>query len=139
MTRSNLAVILVSLLLVACNTDGNQPSSRNPENFDDFISKFYSDSVFQQSRIAKSLEGVVFEWDVIGDSVIESKWDGKEPFVSAYETVRVTVDGSLQSLNTSMDSIVERIYLENSGFLLERTFKLKEGCWFSARYDVSNL
>lgn len=139
MYKTITTVFFSIALLVACNSCGSQTSSRNPENFDDFISKFYSDSVFQQSRVSIPLDGEILEWDNEEDVVVESNWLGRKPEITGYETVKVTVEGSLQSFIRQQDSVVESIYLENSGFLLVRTFALKEGYWFLIRYDVSNL
>lgn len=130
---------LLCLLLVGCNSGGNQPSSQKPVDFDEFIDRFYSDSAFQQSRVSIPLDGKIIEWDNDEDAVVESDWLSREPVITEYETVKVTVEGSMQSFNRQQDSVVERIYLENSGFLLERTFKLKDGCWFLTKYDLSNL
>lgn len=127
------------MLLVGCNSGGNQPSSQKPEDFDEFIDRFYSDSVFQQSRVSIPLDGEILEWDNDEDVVVESNWLDREPEITGYETVKVTVEGSLQSFIRQQDSVVESIYLKNSGFLLVRTFALKSGCWYLTRYDISNL
>jgi hypothetical protein len=139
MTSFKFTFTLLLLLLVGCNSGGNQPSSQKTEDYDEFIDRFYSDSVFQQSRVSLPLDGKILEWDNEEDVVVESNWLDREPEITGYETVKVTVEGSLQSFIRQQDSVVESIYLENSGFLLVRTFVLKSGCWYLTRYDISYL
>ena len=129
---------------ISCNqpnsiTKFNSSEAIKIEDFNTYISKFYTDSLFQQSRIVTPLEGEILSWDVNVDNVVKSGWLGNEPTVTDYEIIKVTMQSSIQKFDKSQDSIVEKIYMENSGFLMERTFKLSEGQWFLTRYNIKYL
>jgi hypothetical protein len=134
------SILIVSIILASCNqlnSGAKKPVVK--EDFKSFANEFYSDSIFQQNRIASPLQGEILEWDNMADTVIISNWMGRESIVSDYTSILDSYGNAQREYKETQDSIVEKIYIENSGFLLERTFKLLNGEWYLVRYNISNL
>ncbi|MFB6344104.1 DUF4348 domain-containing protein [Saccharicrinis sp. FJH62] len=112
----------------------------NAEVFEKFLEKFYSDTLFQQSRISKPLKGVILDWDDNDDSVIESSWDNKKlEFITSYQSINREMTNTKQSFSSKSNQVTELIFSDNSGFYLEREFIRKKGKWYLERYKISNL
>ena len=145
MKRTVFAFLLIISIALSCNrinskNENAEKQSVKVESFDEFIDKFYSDTVFQQSRIEKPLKGEILEWHETEDSVVSSKWSDRELiFVTDYETLKNSFKNAKQSFMDNSESKIEKIQVENSGFNIEREFNLVNGKWFLVRYDISNL
>ena len=127
-------------LIVGC---GNSQAPRNSvaeeptEEFESFYTRFYSDTSFQNSRIILPLEGTIRSWE--GDGIIEDTWakqkisiTDKGVYMNQYQNLKVEI----KKVNSSY---IERYWLENSGFFIEREFVIREGKWCLSRYDISNI
>lgn len=108
------------------------------EDFDGFYQKFHSDSVFQMERIDFPLKGVYRTGDENPDEVNndfrwnKESWKMQKPF---------EVDKTIyrEELNRSDTLVVHRIYIENSGFSIERKFKLIKCKWVLVFYSEIDL
>lgn len=143
--KNKLLFIVISIfsILTSCeNTAKTKETTEGniSEKFDVFYKAFYSDTVFQKERIAKPLNGKILEWHEVKDSVIESNWNIEEiEFISDLKTKQPLVKNSVWTIIESEDSKIEKLYIENSGFFIEREFKTEKGNWYLVRYDYSNL
>ena len=111
------------------------------ENFDEFLIRFYSDPDFQKSRIAQPLEGKILEWHETEDmEVVTSTWQEGEPeIISDYEAIKSEIENVKHDISKTENSVIEKIYIENSGFFMDREFRLIDGKWYLCKYDISNL
>lgn len=94
------------------------------ENFDEFYSKFHSDSVFQLSRISFPLKGKKI------DSSGEQNWS-KENW--SMLTIPVfEVDTTVFKVHYERSNMVfnQKSWIENSGFSVEHRFELVKRKWF---------
>jgi hypothetical protein len=133
--------ILYCSFFASCNQtakeDGNN-QLKDPivdsEDFDVFNIRFYSDSIFQYSRIIFPLEGQFiggFEkhnwtkdnWIILKNPVVE-KSDSNE-----YQ----------HSFSKSDSLVIEKFWLPESGFKVERRFKRIDNLWFLVYYSDVNL
>jgi len=140
-TRS---IVLILGLIISCHSTNNEQNrtavkSQETENFNKFIVTFYSDTSFQQSRILMPLKGKIQEWHEIKDSVVVSSWNDRDIILTDYGKIQSTLENTIHSIDEYPDSTIEKIYIENSGFILVRTFIILEGKWFLKSYDISNL
>lgn len=128
------------LICISCSLSKPVTADRmNDEDFSTFITRFYEDSVFQQSRIFEPLEGEIITWADNGENTVEISWSGQKPVLDKYEAIKVYLKNVVREFENLQDSIVEHMYINNSGFSLERTFKLIDQEWFLVRYDIVNL
>ncbi len=129
-----LVFLTLNLVFVSCK---NQLAKSIPadEPFDVFFDRFHADSIFQMSRIQFPLPGVNTDHMQMEDTVYhwtESNWELHHDF--NLDTTDFIVEKNI------LDSlVVEKIYLENSGFIVERTFKKLEGLWFLVYFKNINL
>ena len=140
MTSKQLIYLLGCLLLFSCSgnqvNDKSKHSNIKEEQFDAFMSRFYSDSVFQSSRIIHPLEGGMmnsengFEKWEYNISSIPSKMDLSESFP----------EFDLKSENIKLDTIIiEKVWQENSGFKVEKHFVYRNGKWYLKKMDFIYL
>lgn len=108
------------------------------ESFEIFINQFYSDSIFQKSRIILPLEGVINEWDE-NDSVVKSDWKNRKISITNFETIQKYKPNTKHSIEKGNEVSIEKIFIENSGFSMERKFILRERKWYLKEYNISNL
>jgi hypothetical protein len=104
------------------------------ESFETFNERFHRDSVFQLSRIAFPIGGHFAE----GENSHEwtaGNWELlKEP---VRETINAKeYEHNLQKTDTT---VIEKYWIENSGFKVERRFKKIGSKWFLTYYDDINL
>ena len=116
------------------------------ENFDQFQSKFYSDSIFQLSRIDFPLEG--YNSDDISDipsdfaeqmgieiaNDDDYHWD-KEDWLLIQDLDDNVIERSILRTDSL---IIENFIIPNSGFEIIREFKLKEDKWYLVYYFYRN-
>lgn len=134
------SLILVFSLL-SCNRNSQKADNyviKNTvnavESFDKFNIRFHKDSIFQLSRINFPIEGKSIDgfdkqewssknWEMLKTPVVE-KSENKE-----YE----------HSLVKSDTLVIEKYWIKDSGFLVERKFKKIKNKWFLTYYNDVNL
>jgi|GEM_PF-968132 len=125
-------------------------SKAKGESFNEFCKLFYSDSLFQLSRINFPLSGIhnieVEESpsNESGDSTIY-KWE-KENWVilkknsfQGNDSVK-NIDGEIYKRKTQKTDIFicDSVYIEDSGFGVVKKFALKNGKWYLINYSEYN-
>lgn len=119
------------------------------ENFEVFYKRFYSDSLFQISRIIFPLKG--FNSDEY-DSELGKKnppyfWKRKEwKFLETLPQNYVRyekkdwVEEYKKEIKHNKDlSVLEKIFIVDSGYIDERIFKLIKGKWYLVFYSYRNF
>lgn len=144
-----MSLLIISLLLVYCKSETKVESDNGRnlikiENFEEFYSKFYSDSTFQINRIEFPLKGYNSDFDDgIPDDVREElSMKPQEEFMwkkNEWEMLKNVNDENLKKeLNKSDTLVVERIYKEASGYEILRKFKPINNKWYLIYYSYSN-
>lgn len=135
-----LIVLLVNFFTVSCNRkkDLNNYQIRNTateiENFNEFNIRFHTDSIFQLARVnfpigGKSIDGfekhdwTLKNWEMLKTLVIETSQ---------------TKDYK-HSLTKSDTLVIEKYWIPESGFEVERKFKRINNKWFLIYYNDVNL
>jgi hypothetical protein len=109
-------------------------SSNYSENFEEFNRQFHSDSIFQLSRINFPIEGKLIE------GFDKQDWTSKN-----WELMKIPVSekSSLANYKHSVrktdGEVIEKFWIGNSDFLVERRFKKIDGKWFLIYYNDVNL
>ena len=109
-------------------------SSNHSENFEEFNCQFHSDSIFQLSRINFPIEGKLIE------GFEKQNWTSKN-----WELMKIPVSekSSLpnhkHSVRKTDGILIEKFWIDNSDFLVERRFKKIDGKWFLIYYNDINL
>ncbi|MFC0779113.1 hypothetical protein [Flavobacterium sp. HJSW_4] len=105
-----------------------------PENFDEFNKKFHSDSLFQVSRVDFPIEGKhVSGFD-------QHEWTRKNwEFQVILVADKTEIEEYQHSLTKTDTLITERFWIPDSGFEVERKFKLINNKWFLIYYNDVNL
>ena len=105
-----------------------------PENFDEFNKKFHSDSLFQVSRVDFPIEGQ----HVSGFE--QYNWTRKNWQFQAIPVAEKTEIEEYQHSLVKTDTLVtEKFWIPDSGFEVERQFKLIHNKWFLIYYNDINL
>jgi len=139
-----MRTILLIVFVITSGCINSQKNSKQtslaqimPEDFSFFYSKFYNDTSYQNERILKPLKGSIKTWD--DDVVKEETWDNKKITVTSKEKF-IQIYKNLKTDLIKKDTVViEKYWIEQSGFLVEKCFILKSGKWYLYRYDISNL
>src|SRR5690606_30502836 len=105
------------------------------EPFDKFYVQFHADSAFQFERIFFPLPGI--NTDEMGTDDREYHWKA-EDWELHYDMNLDTTEFIVEK-NISDSLAIEKIYKENTGFSVERTFKKIDGKWFLVYYKDINL
>ena len=134
--------ILFFLIIVGCSNppgENTQPSCQEKmaEGFSLFYSKFYNDINFQHERILAPLKGTITTWD--DDIIKEESWDNKEITVTPKEKFLEVYKNLKTNLIKKDNIVIEKYWIEQSGFLIEKTFILKSGKWYLYSYNISAL
>ncbi len=139
----NKLFLLAAIVIIGC-TNAKEEASKtlqkdSIENFTGFYDAFYKDTNFQNSRIIYPLKGEIKSWDEndkpntetwpLGEKIIVVS---KEALLNEYKNLKTT----LEKMNSS---VIEKLWIEQSGFYIEREFILKSGKWYLNRYDFSNV
>lgn len=138
-------IFTVIIFFVSCNKGKKIEKSglENPskkvekklaENFEEFNKKFHSDSIFQISRVDFPIEGkYVSGFD-------QHYWTKKNwEFQIIPVSEKSMSEEYLHSLVKTDSVITERFWIQDSGFEVERTFKLINNKWFLVYYNDINL
>lgn len=135
-----LASLLLILIFLSCKGVSEKATnqimaSNEIENFEDFLIKFRSDSVFRNDRILYPLKG--YNSDDSGDSnTVEYEWSKK--MINYYLGIKYTDIDYVIKIEKSKDLIKETIILEGSGFKIISKYILKENNWYLNYYFYQN-
>lgn len=126
--------LLLFIFLTSCiNTTETAIVKPANESFENFNTRFHTDSLFQLSRIKFPIGGQFVDGFERHEWTIEN-WDlHKEP-VSGKK-----LKGFEHTITKTDTTVVEKIWIENSGFNFERKFKIIEGQWFLTYCKDLNL
>jgi hypothetical protein len=104
------------------------------ESFDSFNTKFHTDSGFQLSRIPFPIDG-----QCVND-VQNARWSKKNwEFLKTPVSLDPDTTECRHSLTMTDSMVTEKFWIDQSGFKVERRFKLKGGKWFLVYYDDINM
>lgn len=125
---SNTLFCLFALLgfTMACQTN-------KIESFKDFRVNFYSDSIFQRSRIVFPLSGINTEEMTMEDTVYY--WKDTDWKIMLKE---IPLEGLKKEVIKTDIKVTEKIYQEDSGFSIISIFQLQNGKWYLVRYEIHN-
>ncbi|RYZ59351.1 MAG: hypothetical protein EOO14_08520 [Chitinophagaceae bacterium] len=140
--KTPLILTAILSLLFSCGQteeiSKEEPAARqakaDAETFEVFNEQFHADSTFQVSRIAFPLEGQQI------DAFEERDWTPQN-----WQMMKMPVGAPLdtfeykRNLEKTDSSVTEEIWVEESGFRVERTFKLKDNKWFLTFYNDINI
>ena len=126
--RSNILLVLLSLLLFACKEKVEEiPKTEIPEDFVEFYNKFHTDTLFQVEHIhfplegmpalapGSDLEGFSFWWERVG-------WKMHKPFDDN--------GGTFTRTFSNFAGIITEQISDNSGqFTMMRRFSKMDGEW----------
>jgi len=115
------------------------------ENFDQFYKAFFTDSLFQMSRINFPLLGPHTKnvGSTFGDS-ISSEWKEEEwtmikkLFPNQDSIIQIGQNVYKRRINKTDSIVEERIFIENSGFEELQKFVIKDGKWYLSYYSLAN-
>jgi hypothetical protein len=130
--------IAFSLAVLQYSTAYSQANKTISENFENFYNRFTSDSTFQISRVVFPLKGAkyYFDNDLKADSTpwIKDKWEFCTTNIYKIDTSKYKTN----LLRNGFD-IKKEVWIQNSGFFMERDFKLINGKWFQVYFLVTFL
>ena len=106
------------------------------ESFDSFNTQFHSDSSFQLSRIPFPIDGQNVN-DLENTRWSKKNWEFLKTPVSL--TPDTDTAECRHSLAMSDTMVTEKFWIDQSGFKVERRFKLRNGKWFLVYYDDINM
>ncbi len=135
-----LASLLLILIFLSCKGVSEKAinqiiTSNEIENFENFLIKFRSDSVFRNDRILYPLKGYNSDDSSNGNS-IEYEWSKK--MINYYLGIKYTDIDYVIKIEKSKDLIRETIILEGSGFKIISKYILKENHWYLNYYFYQN-
>lgn len=107
--------------------------SKIDEPFDAFYDQFHSDAEFQLSRVQFPLEGELVSIDG-GEPWTKEDWEPHLQKVTEisdpdYDTELVKKD----------NEVIDKVWLRDSGFSIERRFQKIKGKWYLVYYQTVNL
>lgn len=134
-----LLLVLITIGCINSKEKINQTTVRQnaSEDFSFFYSKFYSDTGFQSERILTPLKGIIKAWDK--DVIKEESWAKKIVTVTPKEKFFQIYKNLKTDLIVKDTVVIERYWIEQSGFQLEKKYILRSGKWYLYSYDISNL
>lgn len=135
MNKYFIGILFISgSFLLSCKNQGGNKTLKD-EPFDSFYVQFHADSVFQMERIKFPLPGI--NTDEMGTDNSEYVWEA-EDWEMHYDMNLDTTEFIIEK-NITDSLAIEKIYKENTGFSVERTFKKLDGKWFLVYYKDVNL
>lgn len=134
-------IILVLFLVVPIATIYSCKSYKSSvshkfEDFDEFAEKFYSDSVFQFSRIVFNLQGSESYIDQ-KNADIKEEWS-KDDLTSMIPGIDSYSDGYEVKLIKSLNIVKEIIFMPQTGYYEVRTFVLMQKKWYLKTYYINS-
>lgn len=121
---------------------------KGTENFEQFIKVFYTDSLFQVSRIVFPLKGErnidvpITATNVLGDSIITG-W-GKRDWRMLTDTyfpnkdtvITINNERYVRKIKKGNKSVVIDTYIEDSGFSVKEIYALKKNKWYLVLFST---
>lgn len=147
MKKKFMIPIMLCLIIISCNNkknfifeDLNNKNSniQAAEDFNLFYTKFYIDTIFQKQRILKPLKGTIKSIDE-DDKLIEESWLKNKITITAKEEFKKVYKNLKTDLIKSDTLIIEKYWIEQSGFSVEKKYILNSGKWFLYSYNITNL
>lgn len=134
--RIGTYIVICTLLAVVFSTScKNQSAKSIGESFENFYSRFHSDSIFQLERIRFPLPGINTDEMAMDDTIYYWEVENWE----MHHDMNLDTTDFIVEKNISDSLAIEKIYQENSGFMIERTFKKLDGRWYLVYYKDVNL
>ncbi len=141
MRNSILILLLVTFCSFSCNRKREKlenyqikNTANEIENFDEFNVRFHTDSIFQLARITFPIGGK----SINGFEKHEWKLENWEMLKNCVVEKSATKDYK-HSLTKSDTLVVEKYWIPESGFEVERKFKRINNKWFLIYYNDVNL
>ena len=145
---SYLTIVLLMALFSCHNITKDDSTVNSNEEFETFYQKFYDDSIFQISRVKFPLPGYNSN-EVSGIPEDFAQEQGinfdQEPFFWSKDSWRLVEplekqDVDIQkALNESDTLVTEKLFIPNSGFLIEKRFeRADDGKWYLTYYYYQN-
>lgn len=138
----NIVLSFMLVFTLSCNAQQRLNKNNSPENFVEFSKKFYTDSLFQLSRINFPIKGMynivvpVTTTNAVGDSII-SGWKKKDwkllknvYFPNNEDTIVIENNTYIRKTQKKAKSVTIKTYIENSGFSVTEKYALKKGKWY---------
>jgi len=144
--RNYFFICIIIFVAIACNSRKVQKNKLGTkkgtnihtkdtiESFQSFNIRFHADSFFQVSRIAFPIGGKYV------DGSNQYSWT-KQNWKQLKSPVGARVDTSQYKyrLVKTDSSVTEKFWIDQSGFSIERRFKLKKDKWFLTYFNDVNL
>ena len=137
--RNYFVVLIIIFFAISCNSkklQKNKIDSKKDtvESFQSFNIRFHKDSFFQVSRIAFPIGGKYV------DGINNHGWT-KQNWKQLKSPVGAPVDTTQYKyrLVKTDSSVVEKFWIDQSGFNIERRFRLKKDKWFLTYFNDVNL
>ncbi|WP_374676571.1 hypothetical protein [Flavobacterium sp. NRK1] len=109
------------------------------ENFDNFFSKFRSDSSFRLSRTKFPLDGYNSDEKEIDSRDTLYVWSKEDFNFYAEEDFKKQISINIKEHITKSDSLVfYRRYIEDSGYNINYKFNIISGNWYLVCYSYKN-
>lgn len=126
--KNTFYLLLFAMTFWSACTSSRSGQISKGEDYFVFYQKFHQDSLFQVERVRFPLDGYSIEGGQI------TSWD--ENSWVMHKNGLADIDTSIYKTerNTRFGVIQERIYLPNSGMLIERHFSLLNKKWFLTFY-----
>lgn len=140
--QKNIVLLFILIFAVGCTTQLKLSKTDTKKNFTEFSGRFYTDSMFQISRINFPLKGShninvpIRGKNIMGDSVIAG-WEKKDwrMLTNIYfknNEGKVVIGNTTYLRKTQIDKgiAVVRTYIGNSGFEVIEKYALLKGKWY---------
>ena len=151
MSNSKYTVLFVVLVFVfGCTAQQKLSKTEITKSFEEFSNRFYTDSLFQMSRIKFPLKGfhnveVPFtSKNAVGDSIING-WEMKDwsMLTNMYfpnNETKAVIDGItyLRKIQLKGNTVTIKTYIEDSGFCDTEKFALQKGKWYLVNFSSMN-
>ena len=136
--NSLLIILLLSFSSCVNKQRTNTTVGLKEEDFNSFIKVFYSDSLFQISRI---IFPITLEFSDTS-RIVRNKGIWKmlrDTYFKQNDSIAI-IDGEIykRKLTVNKSQAQDYFYIENSGFFITIKFSLKEGKWYLSDYIESN-
>ncbi|MEQ9304522.1 MAG: hypothetical protein RJQ14_11480 [Marinoscillum sp.] len=133
MRNLNRILIAAITLLFVMSCSKKLSTNRVDESFDEFYERFHEDEDFQIQRVRFPLEGEYVSIEG-GEPWTKEDW---EPHVQKVTDIS-DPDYDTEIIKKEQE-VIDKVQLRDSGFSIERKFRLIEGKWFLVYYQTVNL
>jgi hypothetical protein len=138
----NIVLLFVLVFTLGAHAELRVKTNIIAENFTEFSKRFYTDSLFQMSRIHFPLKGLYnipvlpSTTNAVGDSII-SGWEKKNwkllktsYFPTNKDTIVIENITYIRKLRKKGKSVTIKTYIEDSGFSVTEKYAQKKGKWY---------